>query len=163
MTQSPEPQQSTYDPPPPPPVPYASWIMRVGGYLVDYALPLPGFILVLAAIPLDASSPEGSMSIAAIALTVAGSLSMLAVAVWNTVFRQGRTGWSVGKQVLGIRLIAERTGQPLGPGLTFVRLIAHILDSLTSYLGWLWPLWDPKRQTFADKVMSSVVIIQPKR
>jgi hypothetical protein len=26
------------------------------------------------------------------------------------------------------------------------------------YLGYLWPLWDAKRQTFADKICSTVVL-----
>jgi hypothetical protein len=41
-------------------------------------------------------------------------------------------------------------------------MLAHILDSLPCYLGYLWPLWDAKRQTFADKVMGTVVIEQKK-
>ena len=38
----------------------------------------------------------------------------------------------------------------------------HVLDSLPCYLGYLWPLWDAKRQTFADKIMSTVVVEQKK-
>jgi RDD family len=37
--------------------------------------------------------------------------------------------------------------------MAFVRDICHALDTLTFYIGWLFPLWDPKRQTFADKIM----------
>jgi hypothetical protein len=29
----------------------------------------------------------------------------------------------------------------------FVRQLAHYVDSLLCYLGWLWPIWDAKRQT----------------
>jgi hypothetical protein len=46
--------------------------------------------------------------------------------------------------------------------MSFVRYIAHVLDSIPCYLGYLWPLWDAKRQTFADKVIGTVVIEQPK-
>ena len=42
--------------------------------------------------------------------------------------------------------------------MNFVRIIAHFLDSLACYIGWLWPLWDDKRQTFADKVCGSIVV-----
>ena len=45
--------------------------------------------------------------------------------------------------------------------MSFVRQLAHVFDSLVCYLGWLWPLWDPKNQTLADKVMSTVVVILP--
>ena len=56
------------------------------------------------------------------------------------------------------RLISERTGEPIGGGLAFARDICHILDSLACYIGWLFPLWDAKRQTFADKIVSTVVV-----
>ncbi len=54
--------------------------------------------------------------------------------------------------------ISESTGEPIGPGMAFVRDICHILDSLACYIGWLFPIWDAKRQTFADKIVSTIVI-----
>jgi uncharacterized RDD family membrane protein YckC len=81
--------------------------------------------------------------------------------VWNYCIKQGRTGYTVGKGVLGIKLIKQDTGQPMGAGLSFVRQIAHVVDAIPCYLGYLWPLWDAKRQTFADKIMNTVVIEQP--
>jgi uncharacterized RDD family membrane protein YckC len=75
--------------------------------------------------------------------------------------RQGRTGWSVGKRTLGIRLLEESTGRPLGTWRTFARNLAHVLDALPCYLGYLWPLWDTRRQTFADKLVGTVVVPQP--
>ena len=86
----------------------------------------------------------------------------LLVFIWNACIRQGRTGYTVGKGVLGIKLIGEASGQPIGGGLSFVRQLAHILDSLFCYIGYFWPLWDAKRQTFADKIMKTVVINQPR-
>lgn len=158
--------------PGPPAYDYARWGRRVGAALVDAVIGL------VAAIPLGigyamlfigASSStdayghttfEPNSSLAAILLILVGFVLSLAVGLWNTVFRQGRTGYSVGKGVLGIKLVGEATGQPIGPGLTFVRQLAHFLDGLC-YIGYLWPLWDAKRQTFADKVMSTVVVNQP--
>lgn len=139
---------------------YAEWIKRVGGYLVDVVLLIPAYILIFVGVAVAGSGGIGETSGAGMFFMVLGCIGLFGVAIWNMVFRQGRTGWSVGKQVVGIRLIAERTGEPLGPGPTLVRLLAHTLDSLACYLGWLWPLWDKKRQTFADKIMGTVVIVQ---
>ena len=56
------------------------------------------------------------------------------------------------------------TGQPIGGAQGIVRYFAHILDSITCLIGYLFPLWDEKRQTFADKVMKTVVLKdQPKQ
>ncbi len=54
------------------------------------------------------------------------------------------------------------TSQPIGMGKAFVRDIAHIVDSVICYVGWLFPLWDEKRQTLADKMQSTVVVTVPK-
>lgn len=144
------------------PTPYADWIKRVGAYLVDVVLLLPGYLVAAVGLAIGGSGDPGETNAFGILLAVVGYVGVFAVAVWNMIFRQGRTGWSIGKQVVGIRLIGERTGQPIGAGLNFVRGLAHILDSLPCYLGYLWPLWDAKRQTFADKIMSTVVIEQKK-
>ena len=90
---------------------------------------------------------------------VVGSLLLLAalgVADLQPWLVAGRTGQSLGKRVLKIRLVAEATGQPIGPLNAFVRDLLHILDGI-AYVGYLWPLWDDKRQTFADKLMKTVV------
>ena len=54
-------------------------------------------------------------------------------------------------------LVSQTTGQPVGRGTVFLREIAHVADA-PLYLGYLWPLWDTQRQTFADKIMTTVVV-----
>ena len=87
-------------------------------------------------------------------------LSVIAVCVgyqvWNSAIRQGRAGQSLGKSFAGTKLVDECSGRPLGPGRAFGRLLAHFLDSLLCYLGWLLPLVDRRRQTIADKLADSV-------
>ncbi len=73
-------------------------------------------------------------------------------------YRQGTTGQTPGKQVLKIRLLREQDGQVVGFGTAVIRAILHIVDALPCLLGFLWPLWDAKKQTFADKIMKTVVI-----
>ena len=95
-------------------------------------------------------------------LMAIGIVAGLVFFVWNWCIKQGRTGYTIGKGALGIKLIGDQTGQPIGAGMSFVRQIVHIADSLPCYLGYLWPLWDAKRQTFADKILKTVVVDQPK-
>ncbi len=99
---------------------------------------------------------------ASLILILIGVLTSLAFFVWNTCMKQGRTGYSIGKGVLGMKLISEKTGQPIGAGMAFVRYLCHIVDSIC-YIGYLWPLWDSKRQTFSDKIMSTIVVNEPQR
>ncbi|AGS71334.1 RDD family protein [Streptomyces collinus] len=124
--------------------PYANWGQRFLGTLVDGLVFLVPYILVIVG--------RNNAALSAI-----GGLAIIAVAIWQLI-QEGRTGQTIGKKALGIRLVKEETGQPLGVGMAFVRRLAHFLDSLACYLGWLWPAWDSKRQTFADKVCGSIVI-----
>jgi uncharacterized RDD family membrane protein YckC len=124
--------------------PYANWGQRFLGTLVDGLVFLVPYILVL-------------FSSKAAVLGIIGGLAIFGIAIWQLI-QEGRTGQTVGKKALGIRLVKEATGQPIGVGMAFVRRIAHFLDSLACYLGWLWPAWDAKRQTFADKVCGTIVI-----
>jgi uncharacterized RDD family membrane protein YckC len=62
--------------------------------------------------------------------------------------------------VTGIKLVSELTDAPIGPSNAFVRDLVHILDGM-AYVGYLWPLWDDKRQTFADKIVRTIVVTAP--
>jgi uncharacterized RDD family membrane protein YckC len=154
------PEHPRWSPPPGPA--YANWFQRVVASAIDALVAAPlgivGTLLVAAASDHATDhATEAGLLAAGIACYAGG----LAVWVWNAVVRQGRTGQSVGKSVLGIRLVAESTGQPLGTAATFLRAVAHALDALPCYVGYLWPLWDHSRQTFADKLLSSVVVPHP--
>jgi uncharacterized RDD family membrane protein YckC len=78
-------------------------------------------------------------------------------------FMTGQSGQSPGKKVMGIKVVSEATGQPIGGGMGIARHVLHFLDSIC-LIGYLFPLWDAKRQTFADKILSTVVLPnQPKQ
>ena len=90
-----------------------------------------------------------------------GVVYFLALWIYNRWYRGGTTGYTIGRGVAGCTLVKESTGETIGMGMAFVRDIAHIVDSIICYVGWLFPLWDTKRQTIADKIMSTVVLAEP--
>jgi uncharacterized RDD family membrane protein YckC len=101
-----------------------------------------------------------SSSPSALGLVVSGlaSLAAIAFAIWNYGYRQGTTGSSIGKSILKFKVVSEKTWQPIGFGMSIVRQLAHFVDAIICYIGYLFPLWDPKRQTLADKIMSTVCV-----
>ena len=121
---------------------YASWIQRVGAYLVDIA---PIWIL-------------DAIFFRVTALFWVISLAGLGWTIYNRWYQAGTTGQSLGKKVLNLRLVSEQTGEPIGPLMAFVRDICHIVDGIICYIGFLFPLWDSKRQTLADKIVKTVVV-----
>lgn len=121
---------------------FAEWPLRVQSALVDSVG--PGVLGGL----LSAFVPR-----------VGWLFSLLALA-WTLyqAYLGGKTGQSMGKRLAGTRLVGERTGTPIGGGMGVLRALLHIVDSLPCYVGYLWPLWDSKRQTFADKILATVVL-----
>ena len=110
---------------------YAHWGRRVRAYLLDYLLILPGWLLAVIGVFLTAPS-SGSRSRATsagssvgVGRMLAGYALMLGLTIWNRYVRAGRTGQSWGKKVLGIRLVRESHGWPIGAGMAFVRDLAH--------------------------------------
>ncbi len=81
--------------------------------------------------------------------------------IWNYGYRQGTTGSSLGKSVMKFKVVSEVTGQPIGFGMSVVRFLAHFVDAIICFIGFLFPLWDTKRQTLADKIMTTVCLPIP--
>lgn len=146
--QYPHPQNPEY-------TPYAGWWQRAEAFLLDCLINFgPMWILVgIAELLDDRDSGEGLdlyLGYAAVAYTI--------VACIVQAVREGRTGQSVGKTALGIRVM--RTSDGLAPGgpLAFTRRLCQFLNYPAFCLGWLWASWDDKSQTFADKITGVVVI-----
>jgi uncharacterized RDD family membrane protein YckC len=136
---------------------YANWLQRVGAYLIDSVIAgVPSWI----GLPfyIGSTDANGKPSGAGLAVYLVLSLVSLGLQIYNRWILAGRTGQSWGKRVLRIRLISEQTGQPIGGGMAFLRDICHIVDAIICYIGFLFPLWDAKRQTLADKIVKTVVV-----
>ncbi|MCW2628766.1 RDD family protein [Mycobacterium sp.] len=174
----PPPQAATGYPPPGtagPALPkeaYTPWLTRVLAWLIDF---VPVFIVegigwaILmgtqeTACITDTSEynlgqfcATGASTIGQLSIALAGILA-LAYVVWNYGYRQGTTGSSIGKSIMKFKVVSEKTGQPIGFGMSIVRQLAHIIDGAICYIGYLFPLWDAKRQTIADKIMTTICL-----
>ena len=71
---------------------------------------------------------------------------------------QAYGGATPAKMAFGIKVVRESDGEPLGGWLTLWRGLCHFADVVTLGIGFVMPLWDDKRQTFADKAVGSIVI-----
>ncbi|GGR42987.1 putative RDD family membrane protein YckC [Nocardioides luteus] len=162
--------------------PYASWGSRVGAAIIDglcgAVAMIPfwvGYGLFIGGAAAGSSEydpvtgvytpgePNGALLAIGGILAFLGFLLGLAFLFWNYGLKQGKTGYSIGKGVLGIKVVKEADGQVLGTWFSIGRFFVHYLDQLPCYLGYLWPLWDDKRQTFADKILSTIVVNEPKQ
>jgi len=175
----PPPPSGGYLPPPPGPVvrgltkeSYTPWLSRVAAYAIDH-LPVAlifgaGYLVLQNSVQsacltdvspysVDQICSFGYSTVGLSVMTIAVLLG-LAYMVWNFGYRQGTTGSSVGKSLLRFKVVSENTGKPIGFGLSVLREITHVVDAAIFYIGYLFPLWDAKRQTLADKIMATVCL-----
>jgi Mce-associated membrane protein len=128
----------------------ARWHVRAAALLVDV---LPGLAvvatmaLVWLAVPLYSVWWWLSVSF----LAAAALLTMI-----NRVLLPAQKGWSLGRALMGIAVVRP-DGTPVGADRLLLRDLAHLLDTLSVFVGWLWPLWDPRRRTFADLLVGTEV------
>lgn len=185
MTQPPPPEHPGSYPPPPgyyppgaamPPTyvpgrPYASWGARVGAYLLDgiitfLILVVPAVVGLIMAFK-DAEVDQYDAVIAStvnwggIVIAGLGALLAFAFGIWNRGLRVGTRGQSIGKQIVGIEVVSDQTGQHIGAGMGIVRLILDSILGNACFLNYLWPLWDDKHQTWHDMIVKSVVLTKP--
>jgi uncharacterized RDD family membrane protein YckC len=159
----------------PPRADYASWGTRLGAYLLDGLLvflvmvvPLvAGLVVAFRDVEIDPVTDELTSFDAAGLLIVALGLAVgLAVELWNRVFRQGRRGQSLGKQALGITVVAATHGGPIGLASSFGRwAMQSVVPGVLPFVGFvytlvdgLFPLWDERHQAVHDKAVGSVVV-----
>jgi Mce-associated membrane protein len=127
----------------------APWRSRATAFAVDV---LPGVAVVTTLALVSFTVPAGGVWWW-LAICVLGIVTLLLLV--NRLLLPVITGWSLGRALVGIT-VTRRTGAAPGPWTLLLRELAHLLDTV-SILGWLWPLWDSRRRTFADMLMRTEV------
>src|SRR5690349_16247654 len=156
---------------------YTPWLTRVLAWLID-SVPIfivygIGWLLLLGtretACITDSSEynlgefcATGASTLGQISIVITGIIALI-YWVWNLGYRQGTTGSSIGKSIMKFKIVNEKTGQPVGFGMSFLREVIYwVAAGLCFGVLWLvavlFPLWDAKRQTLVDKILTHVAL-----
>ena len=77
------------------------------------------------------------------------------------VIMTSKYGATVGKMIMKLKVQNVNTGANLNLVEAVLReFVGRILSGLPLALGYFWMLWDPKKQTWHDKLAKSVVVKQ---
>ncbi len=57
-----------------------------------------------------------------------------------------------------MRVVDVDSGELIGYGRAFGRSLVSIVSGLVIGIGYLWMLWDPRKQTWHDKAVGSVPV-----
>lgn len=156
-------------PPAPPPPPYGSPLPPVyepagpssggGPGAGGPSGPRAGFWSRLAALLLDGILLTVVSLILQVLLgqAAARGLGLVIAFLYYGFFEGGPSGQTVGKKALDIRVVRS-ADRALGWGTAVVRHLCSYLSGLPCGLGYWWMLWDNEKQTWHDKLSSTVVV-----
>jgi uncharacterized RDD family membrane protein YckC len=97
--------------------------------------------------------PTGSGWAIIVGLGVVGT-----IAFWVIYCKKVAAGQSWGQKATGVRIVDVRTGGSISAGRVFGRQICRIFSGFLCYLGYFWMLWDKQKQTWHDKMVSTIVV-----
>jgi uncharacterized RDD family membrane protein YckC len=123
---------------------YAGFWRRFAGALIDGII-----VLVIEVVLTRIIGTAGGSAIA--------FLAGLAYYVWGW-----GTGQTVGCMAMGMRMEDAATGAAPGYGKAAVRYLVQAVLGVTvilAFIGDLWMLWDPRKQTWQDKIAGTVVVM----
>lgn len=142
---------------------YASFWRRLFANLIDSFILMAigmGISLVLGRDPFDfkemfetvkTEAPVNNLT------TLDYVFTFLISAFFILFFWVKHNGQTPGKKALHIKIVKEDGGD-LDWGTAFVRYLCYFVSMIPLYLGFLWVIWDKKKQAFHDKIAKTVVI-----
>jgi uncharacterized RDD family membrane protein YckC len=149
---------------------YAGWWQRLGAWLLDVLIigvPIGIVQSVLRnALPTHIVSCRVDGRLALCERPTAGSWAVLGfvalagIAVQAVYFGklEGETGQTIGKRVAGIRVVDANNAGPIGVGRAVGRYFGRWVSGFVCLLGYQWAAWDGRKQSWHDKMVSSVVV-----
>ena len=146
---------------------FASVGRRIGAFFIDLGFTAVGFVGVAIVIgfifgiviAVSDGFPEDD---GGISTSQEEALGYIVFGVWAGALFIGTwianaMGGSIGKRILGLRIVDEQLQAP-GWGTGLGRTLAAWLSWLAVGLGFLWATWDERQQTWHDKMAATFVV-----
>ncbi len=129
------------------PFEYAGFGRRMGASIID------GFILLIINLSIGFSFGAGGIKNGGIA-----NLISLFINIGYTIFFWVKqNGQTLGKRAMAIRIIKEN-GQPPDISVAVIRYIGYMISSIVLFVGFIWVLFDSKKQGWHDKIAKTYVV-----
>lgn len=88
-----------------------------------------------------------------------GTLASVLAGWGYLIYFTGSTGQTLGKKALGIKVVKVDTGKHPDYVGAFLRdVVGKFISGIVLALGYLWIIWDPKKQAWHDKIANTVVV-----
>ncbi len=133
----------------------AAYGSRVVAVIIDAVI---GIGIVIAGLLLGMLLGFVSETLGTIVFLLGAVAGGFAFPIWNSIFKQGQTGQTIGKTKQNIKLVSDQSGGPVGVGPAFIRYLLGGLLTSICYLDVLWPLFDEQKKRLTDKILNLSVV-----
>lgn len=82
----------------------------------------------------------------------------IAITIFYWVFYQASQGQTIGKKVMGIKVVDLAGNKPTAMTFFLREIIGKLVSAIILFIGYLMILWDAKKQGLHDKIAGTVVI-----
>lgn len=86
------------------------------------------------------------------------NIASIAISIGYVVGYQSYTGQTLGKKVMGIRVVDAQGNKPSAMTFFLRDVIGKMVSGLILGIGYLMVIWDSKKQALHDKIASTYVI-----
>lgn len=139
---------------------HASFFLRAGAFALDGILVIAfvGIMVVVFAMFNGGSTTSKGYQYIWDPNKLAGRVLfgiLIGVVVAYHTFLIGMDGRTIGKRITGV-IILQEDGRIVDTRAALIRATGQLLSFLPLGLGYLWALWDPKHETWHDKLSKTV-------
>jgi uncharacterized RDD family membrane protein YckC len=125
---------------------------RLLAYLIDLFWLFPLFLVLM----LVASLVNGGT------MSAGGELMANIIAALVVITFWAQHGATPGKRVLGLVIVDAATGGPVPIGRLVLRYVGYVVSAIPFCLGYLWMIWDARKQGWHDKMAGTLVVRLPR-
>jgi len=133
----------------------ADFGQRLGAFLFDMLL----FLIVLMSATFMLSSYSEKSIVSSNAMLVAFYCVAILLFGFNFILLAGKTGQTVGKRLVGIRIVKEDHGHAGYLSVILRHCVGYLLSTAGLFLGFVWVVWDPRNQGWHDKIARTIVVL----
>lgn len=148
---------------------FAGFWRRLGAYAVDCTIIFFIFIILasIASLAFFSGAISGNSKNFIADLTDPTRFSSIMILTWlffisfniaYFTYFHGTTGRTPGKMLFGLQVVSTE-GAPISFGIAFLRAVGYFVSNIF-YLGFIWVVFDKKKQGWHDKIAGTVVIIR---
>ncbi|MCC6743863.1 MAG: RDD family protein [Acidobacteria bacterium] len=133
----------------------ADFGQRLGAFLFDLLL----FLIVLMSATFLLSSYSERSIVSSNAMLVAFYCVAFLLFGFNFILLAGRTGQTVGKRLVGIRIVKVDHAPAGYMSVVLRHVVGYLLSTVGFFLGFVWIVWDSRNQGWHDKIARTIVVL----